>query len=128
MVLVFAGLHHIPDEAKVMRSAYKLLRPNGVFAAFEPNADCWYRKPMLRMKRLLKLYTEDERFLHPADIYQEMEKAQYKKIELKYLTPGYNPTHLRTTINHMLANLMRVASKLNNDPAWQSFFIIKGYK
>ena len=128
MVLVFAGLHHIPDEAKAIKRAQELLRPGGVFAAFEPNADCWYRKPMLRMKQLLNLYTEDERFLKPDDIHQQMKTAGYKEIELKYLTPVYNPAHLRTGFNKILSSMMMIASKLNNAPRWQSFFIILGYK
>jgi len=128
MVLVFAGLHHIPDEAKAIKRAQELLRPGGVFVAFEPNADCWYRKPMLRMKRLLNLYTEDERFLKPGDIHQQMNNAGYKEIELKYLTPVYNPAHLRTRFNKILSGMMGIASNLNKASSWQSFFIILGYK
>jgi len=128
MVLVFAGLHHIPDEAKAISRAQELLRPGGVFAAFEPNADCWYRKPMLRMKRLLNLYTEDERFLKPGDVHQQMKTAGYNKIELKYRTPVYNPAHLRTRFNKILSGMMRITSNLNKAPSWQSFFIVLGYK
>jgi len=128
MVLVFAGLHHIPDENAAIENAYALLRPGGLLVAFEPNADCWYRKPMLKLKDLLNLYTDDERFLKPGDISQKMKSTGFENIEIKYRTPEYNPKHLRTFLNKTLSGLMRIASKLNEAPNWQSFFVIVGTK
>jgi ubiquinone/menaquinone biosynthesis C-methylase UbiE len=125
-VLVFAGLHHIPNETKAIETAFTLLRPGGIFVAFEPNANCWYRKPMLKFKHLLGLYTEDERFLNPEAICQKMRVSGFGKVELKYCTPEYNPAHLKTTLNKLLSVLMRFASKLSESPSWQSFFVIYG--
>jgi SAM-dependent methyltransferase len=128
VVLVFAGLHHIPNENLAIQRSYPLLRPGGVFVAFEPNAGCWYRKPMLKMKHLLHLYTEDERFLQPVDIFNKMGAAGFGKIEIKYCTPEYNPAHLGSRLNKFLSALMRFASKLSTSPNWQSFFVITGQK
>jgi SAM-dependent methyltransferase len=128
MVLVFAGLHHIPDEDKAIENAYTLLRPGGLLVAFEPNADCWFRKPMLKLKKILNLYTDDERFLVPGDISQKMGSTGFKDIEIKYRTPEYNPEHLRTLLNKLLSRLMMIASRLNGAPNWQSFFVIVGTK
>ena len=127
-VLVFAGLHHIPNEERTIKTAFTLLRPGGIFVAFEPNANCWYRKPMLRFKNLLGLYTEDERFLNPEDIYQMMISSGFGKVDIKYCTPEFNPAHLRTRLNKGLSGLMRFASKLSKAPNWQSFFVICGQK
>lgn len=126
LVLVFAGLHHVPDENKAIHNAYRLLRPGGQFVAFEPNANCWYRKPMLRLKSILNLYTEDERFLIPEEIRDKMKNAGFVDIKIKYLTPEYNPAHLKTFLNKMLSNLIRIAASVNQGPYWQSFFVIVG--
>jgi ubiquinone/menaquinone biosynthesis C-methylase UbiE len=128
MVLVFAGLHHLPDEVRAVRNGYNLLRTGGSFVAFEPNLDCWYRKPMLKLKNLLKLYTEDERFLSPQDVYQAMETVGFKNIQTKFETPEYNPAHLSSVLNKLLWKLMHLASSLGEGPAWQSFFVIIGKK
>jgi len=125
-VLVFAGLHHVPNETRAIEAAFTLLRPGGLFIAFEPNANCWYRKPMLKFKDLLGLYTQDEHFLHPETIYQKMRLSGFKKVDLKYCTPEYNPAHLRTHLNKLLSSLMRIASNLSGSPSWQSFFVICG--
>jgi SAM-dependent methyltransferase len=127
-VLVFTGLHHIPNENLAIQRAYPLLRPGGVFVAFEPNAACWYRRPMLKMRHLLHLYTDDERFLRPADIFDKMEAAGFGKIEIKYCTPEYNPAHLGSRLNKFLSTLMQFAAKLSTAPNWQSFFVITGQK
>jgi ubiquinone/menaquinone biosynthesis C-methylase UbiE len=128
MVLVFAGLHHVPNENLAVQKAYDLLRPGGVFIAFEPNASCWYRKPMLKIKNLLKLYTQDERFLHPDDLHKKMELAGFVEIETRYRTPEYNPTHLDTLLNKFLSGWMHFFSSLNPVPTWQSFFVMSGKK
>jgi ubiquinone/menaquinone biosynthesis C-methylase UbiE len=127
-VLVFAGLHHLPDEVRAIRNAYTLLRPGGIFMAFEPNLNCWYRKPMLNLKNLLKLYTEDERFLSPLDVHQAMETTGFDNIQTKFETPEYNPAHLNSALNKLLWKLMHVTSTLSAGPAWQSFFVIIGKK
>jgi len=45
-VLIFAGLHHLVNLEKVIDESSCWLRPGGIIVAFEPNRDCWYRKPM----------------------------------------------------------------------------------
>jgi ubiquinone/menaquinone biosynthesis C-methylase UbiE len=128
MVLVFAGLHHIPNEDLAIQNAYTVLRPGGAFVAFEPNDSCWYRRPMLKMKSLLDLYTADERFLKPNEMISKMKMAGFVDITTKYRTPEYNPAHLRTFINKFLSGMMQIASSLSDAPNWQSFFVITGKK
>lgn len=127
-VLVFAGLHHLQNEGKAKGNAYRVLRPGGVFFAFEPNAACWYRKPMLWFKGILNLYTEDERFLFPEAVKEYMEDAGFVDIEIKYLTPEYNPNHLGTALGRLLSVLMKMAASISQGSSWQSFFIITGKK
>jgi ubiquinone/menaquinone biosynthesis C-methylase UbiE len=126
LVLVFAGLHHLSNMTKAIQNGYRVLRSGGRFVAFEPNASCWYRKPMLRLKSILGLYTEDEKFLYPQKVKDQMEAAGFVDIEIKYLTPEYNPAHLRTLLNRTLAYLMKLAVSIHDGPHWQSFFIILG--
>ena len=127
-VLVFAGLHHLPDEDKAIYNAYRLLRPGGTFVAFEPNQDCWYRAPMLRMKAILRLYTEDERFLKPEIVKVSLQKSGFTGIETHFITPVYQDEHLGSFINKTLARMMQVVAALSSAPAWQSFFVIIGRK
>ena len=128
MVLIFAGLHHLPNKEKAIQNGYRVLRPGGQLIAFEPNASCWYRKPMLGLKNILKLYTEDERFLYPEEIKDEMENAGFSNIEIKYLTPEYNPAHLKSLINKILSQFIKIAAQINHGRYWQSFFVIQGRK
>ena len=125
-VVVFAGLHHLPDVHKAIRSAYRILRPGGSFACFEPNEDWWYRKPMLPLRNLLGIYTSDEKFLKPADVLAAVEKVGFQNIAVQYLTPTYHPSSLKTPFPKMLASMIRIASNLNSAPNWQSFFVISG--
>jgi len=128
LVLVFAGLHHLANLSRAIQSGYRVLRPGGQFIAFEPNASCWYRKPMLRIKNILKLYTQDEKFLYPEDIKGYMARIGFCDIEIKFLTPEYNPDHLKSSLNKMLSHLMMIAALINRGRYWQSFFIIRGKK
>jgi SAM-dependent methyltransferase len=128
MVMVFAGLHHLPNEGEAIQNAFNVLREDGVFIAFEPNARCWYRKPMLSLKHILKLYTEDERFLVPDDILRKMSVAGFRDIEIKYSTPEYNPDHLKTRLNSVLSKMLLIAAAIDDGPRWQSFFVIFGKK
>ncbi|MDH5506895.1 MAG: methyltransferase domain-containing protein [Anaerolineae bacterium] len=128
MVLVFAGLHHLPDMEKSIRDAYRLLRPGGRFICFEPNAECWYRKPSLSIKRLLKIYTEDERFLYPDEVISPMEKTGFVSIETQYMTPEYHPKHLKTWFNRVLGSSMLAVATWSAAPRWQSFFLMTALK
>lgn len=128
LVLVFAGLHHLVNLYKTIQNGYRVLRPGGKFIAFEPNASCWYRKPMLHFKNVLKLYTEDEKFLYPEHVKEIMSRIGFRDIKLKFLTPEYNPVHLQSLLNQMLSQLMMIAARINRGRYWQSFFIIQGKK
>ena len=127
-VLIFAGLHHLPNESKAIQNTYRMLRSGGQFVAFEPNSKCWYRKPMMWLKGILNLYTEDEGFLSPEVIQNKLTKAGFSEIEIKYLTPEYNPAHLKNFLNKVLSIFVKLAAKVHNGPYWQTFFIIIGKK
>ena len=79
---------------------------------------------MLKMKNMLNLYTEDERFLSPEGISQAMETAGFENIQTKFVTPEYNPAHLSSALNKLLWKLMHMASSLGDGPYWQSFFVM----
>ncbi len=126
-VLVFAGLHHLTNITATLQNAHKLLRVGGTFMAFEPNKDCWYRLFMLPLRRLLKIYTEDEIFLSPGYLHKEMASAHFENITIDYVTPDYNPSRL-SMLNKILAGCMKIASSLIPGRLGQSFFIISGRK
>ena len=127
-ILVFAGLHHLPRLERTIEASTHMLRPGGSFIAFEPNAKCWYRKPMLPLKKLLNLYTEDERFLEPDHIRHIMLDSGLCDLKVDYTTPEYNPEHLASSMNKLLAEFIRIASKVSPGPRWQTFFIVRGIK
>lgn len=129
-VLVFAGLHHLPDPELAISSMYELLRPGGLIAVFEPNDACWFRKPILAVNRILKLlnYTQDERFLRPESIAEAMAAAGLGDVSVSYMTPTYNPEHLRTPLNTLLSQMMSLVARVSSSATWQSFFIMTGRK
>lgn len=132
-ILIFAGLHHLPDIDKVIRNSYRILKRKGAIILFEPNNKCWYRKPMLLLRwccsHLAKElhYTEDERFLDPDKISSMMTKVGFIEIDIKYITPRYNHSVLKT-IPKILAQLVYIASYPSNFRNFQSFFLLSGKK
>jgi ubiquinone/menaquinone biosynthesis C-methylase UbiE len=128
LILIFAGLHHLPNLERAIVASERMLKPGGSFIAFEPNAKCWYRKPMLPLKKLLKLYTDDERFLEPQQVHQTMDECGFRKTRIDYVTPEYNPEHLASSLNRLLAKFIYIAAKMSPGVRWQTFFVIQGIK
>ena len=128
LVVMFAGLHHMPDVKATLRNAFRILRSGGAFVCFEPNDDCWYRRFMLPLKSLLGIYTEDERFLKVGFIQAALQEAGFATSETKFLMPEYAPDHLKSALNKILVRFMALASSLGTGPFWQPWFIMSGRK
>ncbi len=85
---IIGGLHHcVADLPNVFKNISSLVRPGGVFIAFEPNArfflqslrDYWYRKDKY-------FEAETERALEPAELTQLA--AEYFTLERQFFTGG----------------------------------------
>ncbi len=122
-VLIFAGLHHLPDRGRVLEGVYKILKPKGRFICFEPNENCWYRKPMLYFRNALKLYTQDEIFLHPEEIRNLIHKVGFSETDLKYTTPHVTPIK-SNLVTETLSRCMDLAARLSRSSTWQAWFIV----
>ena len=126
-VLVFAGLHHLPDYPRSVAHAYRLLRPGGEFVCFEPNKLAWYRAPMWLMRDLIGIYTEDEVFLDPREVAAAMRGVGFTALQTHYMTPRLKPSFLTAT-NRVLARGMYAAAALGAAARTQSFFMLRGRK
>ncbi len=81
---------------------------------------------MKPMRKLIGLYTDDEVFLDPDEIREQLGKAGFGEIKTRYLTPRYNDEFLSGPFNKFLARLMYLASGFSPNQQWQSFFLIQG--
>ncbi|GJG87413.1 hypothetical protein tb265_25940 [Gemmatimonadetes bacterium T265] len=126
-VLVFAGLHHLPDYRRSVVHAHRLLRPGGVFACFEPNKRAWYRAPMWLMRDLIGIYTDDEVFLDPRAVGAAMRDAGFADLQTRHMTPRLKPSFL-TAPNRVLAHCMYAAAAFGTAAHTQSFFLLRGRK
>jgi len=120
-IYIFAGLHHLPKLDMCLKNSYRILKKNGKFICFEPNADCFYRSLMLKLRSILKLYTTDEIFLKPLLIAQKLTNFGFKNINIKYLTPNYNIKHIG--ILYPIFIIMKLISILPGRH-FQTFFLI----
>jgi ubiquinone/menaquinone biosynthesis C-methylase UbiE len=127
VVLIFAGLHHLPHFDRTILHAYRVLRPNGVFVCLEPSAKAWYRKPMWLVRDLIGIYSEDEVFLNPDRVVGAMGNAGFQQIQPVFLTPRFRDSFLGP-VNRLLARLLYLAAAMGSGAATQSFFLISGRK
>lgn len=123
VVLIFAGLHHLPNYQQCIEESRRVLRPGGVFTCLEPNNKAWYRKPMWWMRDFIGIYSEDEVFLDPHSVQRALSGAGFRSIETRYLTPRLRPSFLNPA-NKLLASLMYSAAALGSGAASQSMFLM----
>lgn len=126
-VLVFAGLHHLPDYRRAVANAYRVLRPGGVFACFEPNKRGWYRAPMWLLRDWIGIYSDDEVFLDPREVEAAMRGAGFAGLQTRYMTPRLKRSFLSAP-NRLLARCMYAAAALGAGARTQSFFLLHGRK
>jgi ubiquinone/menaquinone biosynthesis C-methylase UbiE len=132
-VLVFSGLHHLPRYEKTLADSLRILRPGGSFFCFEPNDSAWYRAPMryLRGKKwvrdLIKIYSEDERYLDPAEVRDAFACAGFKDIRTHFMTPRFNPQFLGL-LNRVFAGMIYLAASFGDSARTQSYFAMSGLK
>ncbi|HEY0779704.1 MAG TPA: class I SAM-dependent methyltransferase [Gemmatirosa sp.] len=126
-VLVFAGLHHLPDYRRSITNAFRVLRPGGEFACFEPNKRAWYRTPIWLLRDVIGIYTDDEVFLDPRQVAAAMRDAGFSDLRTRYMTPRLKRSFL-TAPNRVLARCMYAAAALGRAAHTQSFFLLSGRK
>jgi ubiquinone/menaquinone biosynthesis C-methylase UbiE len=123
MVLVFAGLHHLPHFERSIAQASRVLRKHGTFVCLEPSSRAWYRKPMELLRDWIGIYSEDEVFLDPRRVVAALRASGFGSIQQRYLTPAFNPSFL-TPRNKVLAQLLYLAAAMGRSSFTQSFFLI----
>lgn len=132
-IFIFAGLHHLPRIKTCLDSCYKLLKPGGTFCCFEPNIKCFGRKQMLKMKSVARLlgvvYTDDEIFLDPDLITQDLKEVGFIKIQNKFITPRYRYYGLVNLLRPLIG-IMNIVSSLPfiGRKHTQTFFITTAQK
>lgn len=132
-IILFSGLHHLPQHEKTISGAFRILRPGGCFFCFEPNDRAWFRVPMrfLRKRKFVRdfieIYSEDEVYLDPAEVAAVMGRAGFADIRTNYMTPRFNPDFLGF-VNRIFARMMYTAGALGDSVNTQSYFALSGVK
>lgn len=126
-VLVFAGLHHLPDYPAAVRQAYAALRPGGRFVCLEPSRDAWYRRPMEYLRDFIGIYSEDEVFLESRAVTETLARAGFSDVHTDFLTPRFSKTFL-TPRNRLLAGMLYAGAALGTGRLTQSFFLMSARK
>ncbi len=132
-VLLFSGLHHLPDMRQSLDNAYRVLRPGGCFFCFEPNDRAWYRAPMrfLRNQKtvrdFIKIYSEDEIYLDPDVVSRTARDAGFEAVSVDYMTPRFNPEFLGPT-NKVFAGILYALGAMGDSIRTQSYFALAARK
>lgn len=132
-VLLFSGLHHLPDIQKSLAGAFRVLRPGGCFFCFEPNDRAWYRAPMrfLRNQKavrdFIKIYSEDETYLDPEDVRAAARRAGFSDFRIDYMTPRFNPEFLGFA-NKIFARILYGLGAMGDSIRTQSYFALSARK
>ncbi len=132
-VLLFSGLHHLPDMDSALAGAFRVLRPGGCFFCFEPNDRAWYRAPMrfLRSQKwvrdFIKIYSEDEIYLDPEDVRTTAQRAGFSEFRIDYMTPRFNPEFLGFA-NKIFARILYGLGAMGDSTRTQSYFALSGRK
>jgi len=132
-VLLFSGLHHLPEYQRTLDGAFRILKSGGCFFCFEPNDRAWYRAPMrlLRSQKwvrdFIEIYSEDEIYLDPDKVSTDMRDSGYTDIKVDFMTPRFNPDFLGPA-NRFFASLIYGAGALGNSIKTQSYFALSGRK
>lgn len=132
-VLVFSGLHHLPQVPRAIAEAYRVLRPGGCFFCFEPNDRAWYRAPMRflrhrrRVRQFIGIYSDDETYLDPSATAQILAAHSFRDIRVSYLTPRFRPGYLGAA-NRVFAQAIYAAAALGSAAGTQSYFGLSARK
>lgn len=83
-IIFFGGvLHHFPNQEKVFKEAFRILKKDGKIFAFDPhyyNLIIWTYRELLGVKTQK---TENEVLIKPEEIKKELAEAGFKEIEVK---------------------------------------------
>jgi len=92
LVVMSGVLHHLPESElriKCLREALRILRPNGQFFSYDPNAHSpsmfFFRDPRSPVYSP-KGKTENEVLLSSAEIKSELEEAGFAKVDIRGLS------------------------------------------
>ena len=130
-IVVFSGLHHLPQYRHAIAECHRVLRPGGHFFCFEPNDRAWYRAPMrfLRERKvvrdIIRIYSEDEIYLDPRTVAGILEAGGFGEIRTTYLTPRFRPGFLNAA-TLPFAWLMYAAGGMGSSIGTQSYFAMSG--
>ena len=86
-VLIYDGLHHCPNEQKVLRNAYRALRPGGVMLVVEPNIGHQYDP---EAQKVAKRFGVLEKGYSPVYLKKSLKKIGFKNIIRYHCNYGIN--------------------------------------
>lgn len=132
-VMLYSGLHHLPDMQRALKGVFRVLRPDGCFFCFEPNDRAWYRAPMrfLRNQKAIRdfieIYSEDEKYLDPSDVGFVANAAGFTDIKVDFMTPRFNPEFLGVA-NRLFARVLYLFGAMGSGINTQSYFALSARK
>jgi len=86
-VLIYDGLHHCPNEQKVLKNAYQALKPGGIILIVEPNKRHQYDP---EAQKIAKRFGVLEKGYAPNYLKREMKKLGYKNMVRFHCSYGNN--------------------------------------
>lgn len=85
--IIFSGvLHHLPSMEEALIECYHTLVPGGCFIGFDPNGlnpAMWLYRSSKSPLATRKGWTENERLLYRDTIFNALERAAFKNVEVK---------------------------------------------
>jgi hypothetical protein len=82
-------MHHLPERTKTLKSIKKCISQNGWIVMFEPNNDAFFRKILLSIRGILKIYTDDEVFIGTKALEKELKLSGFESIQFEYQNLQY---------------------------------------
>lgn len=103
-VLIYDGLHHCPNEQKVLKNAYQALKPGGIILIVEPNIRHQYDP---EAQKIAKRFGVLEKGYSPNYLKKEMKKIGLKNMVRFHCSYGNNKP-VREGVGSLIKQVLRL--------------------